>query len=299
MRNKNLTGTGVALITPFHQNNSIDFDSLKNLINHLITNEIDYLVVMGTTGESAVLTHDEQNKIIKYVKKIVNNRLPIIVGLGGNDTMQVVNRIKSFDFNGIEAILSVCPYYNKPSQSGIFSHYSQLSKVSPVDIILYNVPSRTSVNISVETVVSLAEKYQNIVGIKEASGNIEQCMDLVSSCPDDFMIISGDDKMTFPIMLLGGVGVISVQAMAFPSLFSTMIQASLRGDIDLARKCHYELMKSVDLFYVNGNPSGIKEALYQLKICSSNQVRLPLVPMNEEYAAKLNFQIQNTLSNKN
>ena len=299
MRNKNLRGTGVALITPFHQNNSIDFDSLKNLINHLIKNEIDYLVVMGTTGESSVLTFEEQNKVINYVKKIVNNRLPIIIGMGGNDTMQVVNRIKSFDFNGIEAILSVCPYYNKPSQSGVIAHYSQLSKVSPVDIILYNVPSRTSVNMSVETVVSLAENYQNIVGIKEASGNIEQCMDLVSTCPDDFMIISGDDKMTFPIMLLGGIGVISVQAMALPLLFSKMIQASLRGDIDLARKCHYELKKSVDLFYVNGNPSGIKEALYQLKICSSNQVRLPLVPMNEEYAAKLNFLIQNTLSNKN
>ncbi len=299
MRNKNLTGTGVALITPFHKDNSIDFDSLRNLINHLIKNKIDYLVVMGTTGESAVLTFDEQNKVINYVKKIVNNRLPIIVGMGGNDTMQVVKRIKSFDFNGIEAILSVCPYYNKPSQLGILSHYSQLSKVSPVDIILYNVPSRTSVNMSVETVASLAKNCQNIVGIKEASGNIEQCMDLFSSCPDDFMIISGDDKMTFPIMLLGGVGVISVQAMAFPSLFSKMVQATLNDNINLARKCHYELNKSVDLFYVNGNPSGIKEALYQLKICSSNQVRLPLVPMSEEYALKLNFQIQSTLSNKN
>ncbi len=298
MRNKNLTGTGVALITPFNRDNSIDFDSLKKLINHLIKNQIDYLVVMGTTGESAVLTFDEQNEVINYVKKIVNNRLPIIVGIGGNDTIQVVNKIKSFDFNGIEAILSVCPYYNKPSQSGIFAHYSKLSKVSPVDIILYNVPSRTSVNMSVETVVSLAENCQNIVGIKEASGNIEQCMDLFSSCPDDFMIISGDDKMTFPIMLLGGVGVISVQAMALPSLFSKMVQSTLSGNIDLARKCHYELLKSVDLFYVNGNPSGIKEALYQLKICSSNQVRLPLVPMNAQYASKLNFQIQNTLSNK-
>ncbi|MAQ31927.1 MAG: 4-hydroxy-tetrahydrodipicolinate synthase [Flavobacteriales bacterium] len=298
MRNKNLKGTGVALITPFNRDNSIDFDSLKKLINHLIKNQIDYLVVMGTTGESAVLTFDEQNEVINYVKKIVNNRLPIIVGIGGNDTIQVVNKIKSFDFNGIEAILSVCPYYNKPSQSGIFAHYSKLSKVSPVDIILYNVPSRTSVNMSVETVVSLAENCQNIVGIKEASGNIEQCMDLFSSCPDDFMIISGDDKMTFPIMLLGGVGVISVQAMALPSLFSKMVQSTLSGNIDLARKCHYELLKSVDLFYVNGNPSGIKEALYQLKICSSNQVRLPLVPMNAQYASKLNFQIQNTLSNK-
>ena len=298
MRNKKLIGTGVALVTPFKEDFSIDFDSLSNLINHLIDNGVDYMVVMGTTGESATLSLDEQQLIINYVKKIINNRVPIVVGIGGNNTTEVVGRIGSMDFSGIEAILSVSPYYNKPSQKGLLYHYSKISEASPVDIILYNVPSRTSLNINPETVVVLAEKHNNIIGIKEASGDIAQCMDLISNCPTDFMIISGDDKMTFPIMSLGGVGVISVQAMAMPTIFTQMVQALLEKNISLAQLHHYELLKSVDLFYIDGNPSGIKETLYDIGICHSNQVRPPLVKMNRDNADQLNYLVKETLGNK-
>tara|TARA_B100000427_G_scaffold210953_1_gene175902 strand:- start:310 stop:1206 length:897 start_codon:yes stop_codon:yes gene_type:complete len=298
MRNEKLTGTGVALITPFKEDCSIDFESLGNLINHLIENGVDYMVVMGTTGESVTLSLAEQNLIIAHAKKIINNRVPIVVGIGGNNTAEVVNRIDSMDFSGIEAILSVSPYYNKPSQKGLLSHYSMISEASPVDVILYNVPSRTSSNIEVKTVSELAEKHDNIIGIKEASGDIAQCMDLVSSCPDGFMIISGDDKMTFPIMSLGGVGVISVQAMAIPQIFTNMVQALLDQNMLLAQSYHYELLKSVDLFYIDGNPSGIKEALYNIGICQSNQVRPPLVKMSRENAARLNDLVKKTINNK-
>ena len=299
MRNKKLLGTGVALVTPFYEDGSIDFLSLKKLINHLINNDINYLVVMGTTGESATLSLDEQNEVIHCVKEIVNNRVPIVIGVGGNYTAQVLDRINNIDFEGVEAILSVSPYYNRPSQKGLYSHYAKISKSSPVDIILYNVPSRTSLNVDVDTVLELAQNYDNIVGIKEASGNIVQCMDLYARCPRDFMIISGDDKMTFPIMLLGGVGVISVQAMAMPKLFSHMVQLLLDKKVSLAQKCHYDLLKSVDLFYIDGNPSGIKEVLCNLNICTSNHVRLPLVKMNPSNAEQLNKIVQETLNNKN
>jgi len=287
MRNNNLNGTGVALITPFNDDYSIDFDSLANLIEHLIGNHIDYFVVMGTTGESVSLSYEEQNLIIDFVKSKVNNRVPIVVGLGGNNTLELLRRIDQLDFNGIEAILSVCPYYNKPSQQGIFNHYREIAKKSPVDIIMYNVPSRTALNIDVETIVSLSTNYRNIIGVKEASGDIAQCMELLLQCPSDFMIISGDDKMTFPIMALGGVGVISVQAMAFPELFSKMINSLLDKDVASAQKFHYELLKSVDLFYIDGNPSCVKEALFLQGICNSSQVRLPLVKMTQDNSDKL------------
>ena len=288
MRNNNLKGTGVALITPFNEDYSIDFDSLNNLIEYLISHNIDYFVIMGTTGESVSISNEEQNLIIDYVKSKVNNRIPIVLGVGGNNTMDVLRRIEQLDFNGVEAILSVCPYYNKPSQKGVFYHYSEIAKKSPVDIILYNVPGRTALNIDTDTIVSLSQKHKNIIGAKEASGDIAHCMDLVLKCPSDFMIISGDDKMTFPIMSLGGVGVISVQAMAFPDLFSKMINSCLKNDFIYAQKCHYKLLKSVDLFYVDGNPSGIKEALFLKGICKSNQVRLPLVKINQVNSKKLN-----------
>ena len=289
MRNNNLLGTGVALITPFNEDYTIDYQSLKRLIEHLIGSGINYLVVMGTTAESATLDLEEQNDVLNFVKKIVNKRLPIIFGLGSNNTSQLVKRINDINFEGIEAILSVAPYYNKPSQRGIFNHYDMIAQNSPVDIIMYNVPSRTAINIESNTVKELAVKHNNIIGVKEASGDINMCMELVSRCPDDFMIISGDDKMTFPIMSLGGVGVISVQAMAFPYLFSTMVDACLKAEYSVAKKKHYELLKSVDLFYIDGNPSGIKEALFFQKICSSNQVRMPLVKMDSKNAKKMHL----------
>ena len=289
MRNNKLLGTGVALITPFKEDYTIDYQSLERLIDYLIEKEINYLVVMGTTAESATLNYDEQNEILSFVKKIVNNRLPLVFGVGSNNTAQLVNRIDNMNFEGIEAILSVAPYYNKPNQTGIFNHYDIVAKNTPVDIIIYNVPSRTAINIEPDTVEKLALKHKNIIGIKEASGDINNCMDLISRCPDDFMIISGDDKMTYPIMSLGGVGVISVQAMAFPKLFTTMVDACLQSEYDVAKKKHYELLKSVDLFYIDGNPTGIKEALFFKNICNSSQVRLPLVKMDPDNAKKLHL----------
>ena len=289
MRNNKLLGTGVALITPFKEDYTVDYQSLERLIRYLIEKGINYLVVMGTTAESATLNYDEQNEILSFVKKIVNNRLPLVFGLGSNNTAQLVNRINNISFEGIEAILSVAPYYNKPNQKGVFSHYDIIAKNTPVDIIIYNVPSRTAINIEPETVEKLAIKHKNIIGIKEASGDINNCMNLVSRCPDDFMIISGDDKMTYPIMSLGGIGVISVQAMAFPKLFTTMVNACLQSNYDIAKKQHYELLKSVDLFYIDGNPAGIKEALFFKNICNSNQVRLPLVKMDKKNAKKMHL----------
>ena len=297
MRNNKLVGTGVALITPFNEDFSIDYISLDKLIENLINNGINYFVVMGTTGESATLSLDEQKELLSYVKKKVNNRVPLVFGVGGNNTNNLLDRLSDIDYSGLEAILSVSPYYNKPTQEGLFAHYSQIAKKSPVDIIIYNVPSRTGVNIEIETVVSLSNKYSNIIGIKEASGDISQCMSMIDQTPNDFMVISGDDKMTFPIMSLGGSGVISVQAMAFPNIFSKMISLCLKGNFDLARSYHYKLLKSVDLFYIDGNPSGIKEALSYLKICSTSQVRLPLMKMKTKNAQILNQLIEKTICN--
>ena len=282
MRNKNLIGTGVALITPFNDDFSIDFLSLEKLIENMIENSVNYLVVMGTTAESPTLSSEEQIDILNFVKKIVNNRVPIVFGMGSNNTNKLLKRIKNFDFDGIEAILSVCPYYNKPNQTGLYSHFDIIAKNCPVDIILYNVPSRTSSNLESNTVKDLSNKHRNIIGIKEASGDIGFAMDLILNCSKDFMIISGDDKLTYPMILLGGSGVISVQAMAFPNLFVKMVDCSLSSNLKSAKSYHYELLKSVDLLYVDGNPAGIKEALFFKNICRTNQLRLPLTKMKRK-----------------
>ena len=264
MRNNNLIGTGVALITPFNSDGSLDLVSLDKLIDYLLLNGINYFVVLGTTAESVNLSISEQDIIIGHIKKKVANRVPIVLGLGGNNTSEIIRRMDEINFEGIEAILSVSPYYNKPSQKGLLEHYNLIAHKSPVDILLYNVPSRTSSNIDNETIVSLAVENQNIIGVKEASGSVSKCMDLISTVPDDFMIISGDDKMTYPIMALGGVGVISVQGMAFPAVFSKMVNYALNNNFSDAKICHYQLLESVDMFYVDGNPSGIKEALFYM-----------------------------------
>ena len=285
MRNKKLIGTGIALITPFNNDYSIDFKSLENLIDNLIET-VDYFVVMGTTAESSTLSLVEQNSIIEFISKKVENRIPLVLGVGGNNTLHIKNVINELNLDSFEAVLSVVPYYNKPTQQGLVAHYSSIAEISPVDIILYNVPSRTSLNMEANTVSFLANKYPNIIGVKEASGNIEGCMDLFDKCPDDFMIISGDDKMTFPILTLGGRGVISVQAMSFPRIFSKMVNHLLEGNVNEARKYHFKLLKSVDMFYVEGNPVGVKQALYMQGLISSNQVRLPLLKMSKNNANK-------------
>ncbi len=285
MRNKKLKGTGVALITPFLEDYRIDFQSLDNLIDSLI-DYVDYFVVLGTTAESSTLSIDEQYGVIEFISKKVQNRIPLVLGVGGNNTNYIINRIKELNLESFEAILSVVPYYNKPTQQGLIAHYSSIAEISPVDIILYNVPSRTSLNMSAESIGFLAHKYPNIIGVKDASGSIEGCMSLFHMCPDDFMIISGDDKMTFPILTLGGAGVISVQAMSFPLIFSKMVQYVFEGKLNEARKYHFKLLNSVDMFYIEGNPAGVKAALHIQGIISSNQVRLPLLKMSPNNAAK-------------
>jgi 4-hydroxy-tetrahydrodipicolinate synthase len=286
MANVNLRGTGVAIVTPFKNDGAVDFDGLKKLINHLIKGGVEYLVVMGTTGESVTLSKEEKQQVIDFVVKENKKRVPLVLGIGGNYTDEVVSQIKKADASSFSAILSVSPYYNKPSQEGIYQHYKAISKASKLPIILYNVPGRTSSNITWETTVRLANDFKNIVAVKEASGNIEQCMKIIKNRPKGFLVISGDDNLTLPIVACGGDGVISVVANAFPKNFSEMVRAGLKGDMEKARKLHYPLIEITDQLFADGNPGGIKEALSLLKICGPT-VRLPLVPPNDNVKRKL------------
>lgn len=281
---KNLQGTGVALVTPFDENGDIDFASLKRLLVHTARG-VDYYVVQGTTGESATLTKEEKRKVLAFV--IQNNRkqLPIVYGIGGNSTAAVLEEIQHTDFRSISAILSVSPYYNKPSQEGIVHHFNFVADASPVPVILYNVPGRTSSNLNASTTLRLA-RHKNIIGIKEASGNLEQCMKIAKEKPGDFMLISGDDLLTLPIYAIGGVGVISVLANAFPVVFRKMKDYAFAGEYEKAQK---ELFKLVDInspMYEEGNPVGIKQVLHEMGICGPN-VRLPLVQASEGLVRKI------------
>ena len=276
-----IIGTGVALVTPFNSDHSIDFDSLKKLINYVIDGGVEYLVLLGTTAESATLSSSEKIQIVNYCKEINKNRIPIVLGIGRNNTSNVIKQIKMFDLDGIEAILSVCPYYNKPSQMGIYNHYAELAKSSPLPIILYNVPSRTSVNISSDTVLKLANDFKNIVAIKEASGDLEQIMRIIKDKPKDFLVISGDDPLTLPMIYMGGKGVISVLAQSHPKEFSKMVSNGLLGKIDLANKLHYKLFQLYNPLFIEGNPVGIKACLETLGIIKSF-VRLPLYEASKE-----------------
>ena len=276
-----IIGTGVALVTPFNSDHSIDFDALKKLINYVIDGGVEYLVLLGTTAESATLSSSEKIQIVNYCKEINKNRIPIVLGIGGNNTSNVIKQIKMFDLDGIEAILSVCPYYNKPSQMGIYNHYAELAKNSPLPIILYNVPSRTSVNISSDTVLKLANDFKNIVAIKEASGDLEQIMRIIKDKPKDFLVISGDDPLTLPMIYMGGKGVISVLAQSHPKEFSKMVSNGLLGKIDLANKLHYKLFQLYNPLFIEGNPVGIKACLETLGIVKSF-VRLPLYEASRE-----------------
>jgi len=279
------TGTAVAIITPFNDDKSIDFDSLGNLIEHYLENGIDYFVVLGTTGENAVLSCDEKNQIIDYCVEKVNGRAPIVAGFGGNNTEQVINSIKSRDFTGIDAVLSVSPYYNKPNQAGLIEHFTAIADVSPVPVIIYNVPSRTSVTISAETTLKLAQ-HKNIIATKEASGNMVLIMEVLKNKPEDFLVISGDDAITLPMIALGGSGVISVVGMAEPRKMSDMVKYALNGDYRQARKLHYELLDLTNAIFEDGNPAGIKAALYIKNFIRYN-LRLPLVPVNNKTFEKI------------
>lgn len=280
-----LRGTGVAIVTPFKSNGSVDYPSLTKLIKKIILGKVEYIVAMGTTGESATLSKQEKEEVVAHVLKTVNGKVPVVLGIGGNNTKEVVNTIKTTDLRGIAAILSVSPYYNKPTQNGIYQHYKALAKATVKPIILYNVPSRTGSNIAPETTLKLARDFNNIIGIKEAASNLEQQhMKIIKEKPANFLFISGDDALTLPSLALGGDGVISVVANAYPREFSTMVRHGLKGDFKNARKLHYKLTGIIEQLFSDGSPGGIKEVLKLQKVCDTH-VRLPLMPVGSKTKA--------------
>ncbi len=268
---------GVALITPFNEDGTIDFPALARLIEYQIQNGIDYLVALGTTAETPTLTEDEKARVRAFIIEKVNGRVPIVLGLGGNNTNAIVENLKTQNFDGIDAILSVVPYYNKPSQEGIYQHYKAIASATKLPVILYNVPGRTGVNMTAETTLRLARDFDNIVAIKEASGNITQMDDIIKNKPSDFMVISGDDGITFPLITLGAVGVISVIGNAFHREFSRMVRLALNGDYASALTIHHRFTELFSLLFVDGNPAGVKCLLHAMGYIQ-NQLRLPLVP---------------------
>jgi len=275
-----IKGTGVALVTPFNEDKSVDYKGLENLLNHVIDGGIDYLVLMGTTGESVTLSKGEKVAVVDFCKKINNSRIPVVLGIGGNNTMQVVEDIKSANLDGIDAILSVSPAYNKPSQEGIYQHYKMISGNCPLPIIVYNVPGRTASNISAETTVRLANDFENIVAVKEASGDMDQIMKIIKNKPSDFVVLSGDDGLTLPMIHMGAEGVISVIGQSHPKEYSDMVSFGLSGNKEIANQLHNKLYDFYVPLYAEGNPVGVKACLELLGICKS-QVRLPLVEASD------------------
>ncbi len=283
---KKLKGTGVAIITPFRKDSSVDFSSLEKLVNHLLSNGVDYLVVLGTTGEAATLTSDEKKAILNFVIDTVDKKVPIVAGFGGNNTSEIVSDIKHYNFNGIDAILSVSPYYNKPNQKGLYNHYKAIAAASSLPVILYNVPGRTTVNISAETTLRLAHDIENIVAVKEASGDFEQIMHILKDKPDDFMVISGDDLLTLPLLSIGIHGVISVTANAFPKEYTDLINLAIKGRFNEAMSIQNSLLDIMQTIFVEGNPAGVKAALKILDI-TPNYLRQPLEPISKTTYNKL------------
>jgi len=279
-------GTGVAIITPFQTDGQVDYEALGRLIDHLIDGGVEYIVSLGTTGESATLSNDERKKVWEFTSKANKGRVNLVAGIGGNNTHEVVSEVKGFDVPGYDAILSASPNYNKPTQEGIYQHYKAIAAVSPLPIILYNVPGRTGSNVSAETTVRLAKDFKNIIGIKEASGNFDQLNQIARDKPEDFLLISGDDPISLPMIALGGVGVISVVGNALPRVVSDMIRTCLAGDYQSAQKPHSDLIEFTRLMFVEGNPAGVKTALKHLGI-TGDTVRLPLVQVSEATAAKI------------
>lgn len=277
MGHAKLHGMGIALITPFKADKSIDFKALATLIDYQIMNGADYLVVLGTTAETPTLTTEERREVREFVANRVNGRVPLVLGLGGNSTTAVVEELKNTDLSSFCAILSVTPYYNKPSQEGLFQHYKMISEASPRPIILYNVPGRTGVNMTAETTLRIASTCENVIAIKEASGNMSQMDEIIKRKPSDFMVISGDDGVTFPLITLGAVGVISVIGNAFPNEFSRMVRLALEGRYDQALQIHHRLTELFNLLFVDGNPAGVKCVLNAMGFIE-NELRLPLVP---------------------
>ncbi len=281
-----IDGTGVAIVTPFHNYGTVDFTSLETIIEHIINGGIDFIVALGTTSEAATLSMDEKYAVVNFIKETVDNRVPIVLGCGGNNTHAIVDYIKGQDFDGIDAILSVAPYYNKPNQKGIYNHFKLIAGASPVPVILYNVPGRTCSTISAETTVRLAKDFKNIKGVKEASGNMGQIMKLLRDRPKGFKVFSGDDALTFPMMAMGADGVISVAAMAYPKAYSQMVRLLKDKKPDEALKIHFSLLEFIDAIFADGNPAGIKAALSMMDLAKNN-LRLPMVKVNKALQVQL------------
>jgi 4-hydroxy-tetrahydrodipicolinate synthase len=283
-------GTGVAIVTPFLPSGAIDFEAFERILEHLIGGRADYIVLLGTTGESPTVSKPEKKVLIEFAVKKIHKRVPLVVGIGGNSTSDVVLAIHGTPMKGVDGILSVCPYYSKPQQEGIFQHFKTIAEASPVPVILYTVPGRTASNISAATTLRLARKCQNIVGIKEASANFDQIFQVIKNKPEDFLVISGDDTITMPLIAAGADGVISVTANAYPAEFSQMVRSSLNGDFQTARSLHYRLIDFSNALFSDGSPSGIKAALSVKNLCN-NVLRLPLVPVKDEVFNNIEQQI--------
>jgi 4-hydroxy-tetrahydrodipicolinate synthase len=288
---KKFRGTGVAIVTPFKNDLSIDFAALGRVVNHVITGGVNYIVVMGTTGESVTLTKDEKKAIISYVVEVTDSRVPLVIGIGGNSTQEVINCIRHSNLTGVDGILSVAPYYNKPNQRGLFQHFKAIATCSPVPVIMYNVPGRTCSNISSDTCLELANEFDNIVAIKEASGDIAQIMRIIKSKPDNFSVISGDDMLTIPIVASGGSGVISVLANAFPAATSELVTNALKSNYKSAREIQLRYLEMIELLFIDGNPSGVKAMLSIMGLCQNN-LRLPLVPVNRPVYTRIQKAIE-------
>jgi 4-hydroxy-tetrahydrodipicolinate synthase len=281
-----LQGTGVAIITPFKAGMEVDFDALGKLLDFIMGNGVEYIVSLGTTGETPTLDTEEKFDIINYTYEKVNGRVPVVVGIGGNNTKEVMENLQSYPLEKATAVLSSSPYYNKPSQEGIFQHYKNIADASPVPVILYNVPGRTGSNITAETTLRLAREVKNIAGIKEASGNMVQCMHILRDRPEDFLVVSGDDHVTLPLIACGMDGVISVAANCFPNDFSSMVRLCLQGDFASARPLHYKCLEGNDLLFAENNPAGAKAFLYEMGLIE-NVLRLPVVPLSNAVHQKV------------
>lgn len=286
-----IKGTGVALVTPFLADGAIDFDGLANLVNHVIDGGLDYLVVLGTTGETATLSTSEKDEVLAHVKKVNDNRLPLVIGIGGNNTAAIVEEFERVDLSGVDAILSASPYYNKPTQEGIYQHYKVLAEHSPLPLILYNVPGRTASNMSAATTLRLAYDFENIVAMKEASGDLNQLMEIVQGKPADFVVLSGEDALNFPIIACGGEGVISVLANSQPKLTSDVVNLSLKSENEKARNLHYSSLDFINLLFAEGNPAGVKAALTAQGICGDS-VRMPLMKASEALQSELKTELE-------
>jgi 4-hydroxy-tetrahydrodipicolinate synthase len=293
---QSLIGTGVALVTPFNNDFTIDVEALRRIVNFSIDGGVEYLVVLGTTAENATLTADEKELVIATVIEVNAGRLPLVLGVGGNNTLKVVEELRTRDLSAFEAILSVSPYYNKPSQEGIYQHFKAVSEASPIPVILYNVPGRTSSNMLPSTVIRLANDFENVVAIKEAAGDLVQAMQLIKDKPKDFLVISGDDMIALPIVLAGGAGVISVIGQGFPKEFSEMIRLGLNRKVDDAYKLQYLLSNCIDMIFEQGNPAGIKEVFKILGI-AENVLRLPLVSVDASLSERLGIFVKKMVKN--